>query len=114
MALVTPVAMGSQVEMKASDCGNNFVTGPPGQLRSILKGSETTARAKPSDKKVAFAAFDGDVSEDDDFEVEFNNKCSMEMTVNKISALTFSQIGGSDPSQRYVLNSTFGNFTRRN
>jgi hypothetical protein len=73
------------------------------QLKPILKVSEATIRTIKTTKRVMFVNCDGDDS-DEDFEVEFSNECSVETVVNKISALTFSQIGQQDRGQKYVLN----------
>ena len=59
-------------------------------------------------KTVTFFNCDEDAS-DDDIEIEFSDKLNMEIVVNKISALTFSQIGVPNHDQKYVLNNPTGN-----
>ena len=75
------------------------------KLKPILKVSETAVRSSKQEKRVGFVNCDKEDS-DDDFEIEFSDKCrEVEILVNKISALTFSQIGQQAAGQKYVLNS---------
>ena len=97
------------LEAEAADGGERVEKDTMAKLRSILKASQAKVRTMKSCKKVSFAScdLDGEEYDDDgDFVVEFRNECSVEILVNKISALTFSNIGESGRGQKYVLNCT--------